>query len=257
MKISRGLIGLLGVLCLAVVIPHAALATSVSIPDAVLANSFNFYKFWGPAILTSRTDLPGPGVEFFFTGIGSSGSGVKDDYAIDPAIGGTGHGNGDLTSFANYTMYFFNKSATALAVSLIMNTGFTGGSGNPPNNANNDTFWTSDWVTVNRNTWTKITLDFDHAKAYNGSNNRDLPYANSPHGLYSEGGWYAIQHANDLAEVSAIGFEVAYWGGSSVAGDLIVSSVPLPPTLLLLGSGLLGLIGLRGRRRGFFKGRHN
>lgn len=216
-------------------------AGSASIPDAVLADATIFKYKYGSGSIVSRTDIPGPGVEFTFSGLTGSGTGFSDDFPIDARIGGVGAHNADLQGFSDYSMYFYNKSPYVLSVTLIMNTGFTGGSGNPPNDWRNDTFWQSPgWVSLNPGVSTQITLSFNNAEAWNGGDNP------SPHGLYpTNGNTYVIQGPWDLQQVSNIGFQVASSQGGT--GDLIVgaSPVPLPSTLLLLGAGLLGLVGAR------------
>ncbi|MBN1615476.1 MAG: hypothetical protein JW950_13515 [Deltaproteobacteria bacterium] len=214
-----------------------ALAASVSIPDDVLADAGIFKWKYGPGILTSRADIPGPGVRFVFSGLTGSGTAVTDDYSIDSRIGGGGSHKGDMTGYSGYTMYFYNESPYALGISLVMNTGYTGGSGQPPNDWTNDTFWQSDWLTMEPYHSYSLMLDFSDAIAYNGTDNE------SPHGLYSpEGDRFAI-NAYDRTEVSNIGFQIAYWGEGSAGGTIIAGSspVPLPPTLFFFGAGLLGL----------------
>lgn len=43
---------------------------------------------------------------------------------------------------------------------------------------------------------------------------------------------------------------MAHGGSTIISGELVGTPVPLPPTLLLLGSGLLGLAGLTKRIKG-------
>jgi len=219
-------------------------AATVSIPDTVLNSEFA-YKY-GNAEIVSRTDIPGVGVEFVFSGIDNSGSAFTDDYPIDPSLGGKDtHGNGDLRSFADYTMYFYNKNPYDLDISLIMNTGFTGPSAVPSNDLRNDTFWSSDWITLNPYTAQSINLDFNNAIAYNGEDNP------LPHGSYpDDGGYYTIQRVWDLQEVSNIGFQIKKLGELSGSNSSLVvgsSPIPVPTTIVLLGSGLIGLAGFRRR----------
>jgi hypothetical protein len=51
--------------------------------------------------------------------------------------------NGNFSIFDGYVPAFENLDASPVSCSLFINTGFTGPSGNPPNDLANDTFWQS------------------------------------------------------------------------------------------------------------------
>jgi hypothetical protein len=199
-----------------------------TIPRDQLLNDAEFgAKAWGPATVASRTAGPGDAVDFAFTGLGTSGTGVKDDYPVDPVYGQVlpSHGNGDFSGFSGYAMRLENLDAGAVWVQLCMNTGFTGPSGTPSNDVTNNTFWTCSpgWRELGPGEDLLIILDFDGAVAYQISDNK-VPHSGG--GLaWPDGGVYVI-NAFDRKELSAIGFEVADF--SATNPDAVLRLTPVP-----------------------------
>ncbi len=60
--------------------PYEARASYFTIPESKLLDSEFSNKAWGPASVV-RTDAPGDAVDFAFTGLSDSGTGLKDDCA--------------------------------------------------------------------------------------------------------------------------------------------------------------------------------
>jgi hypothetical protein len=201
-----------------------------------------FSKQYGPASFT-RTDVDGEGVRFDFTGLAGSGTGVGDSYLVAGIYGQNlpSHGNGDFSNFDSYAVTIANLSDSGTVdVSLIMNTGFTGPSGVPPNNPANDTFWQSDWTAIPAGEAVTLILDFDNATAYNISDN-PVPHTEGGNGS-PDGNYYAI-NATDRTEVSNIGFQVAdFSGGNSSASVYVGPPIEAPlmtqRALILFAAGL-------------------
>ena len=198
-----------------------------TIPRAQLLSDAEFgVKAWGPGTLASRTGGPGDAVDFAFTGLGTSGTGVKDDYPVDPVYGQVlpSHGNGDFSGFSGYAMRLENLDAGAVWVQLCMNTGFTGPSGTPSNDVTNNTFWicSPGWRELGPGEDLLIILDFDGAIAYQISDNK-VPHSGG--GLaWPDGGVYAV-NTFDRKELSSIGFEIADF--SATNPDAVIRLTPV------------------------------
>ena len=216
-------------------------ASTVTLPDHVLSNDAVFKWKYGPGSISSREDIAGPGVKFNLTGLSlADGTIISDDYPVSD-IGQIlpSHGNGDFSNFDAYGLTFTNSGSSAIEVSLIMNTGFTGPSGNPSNDWTNDTFWQSAWMEILGGQTATLRLDFDYAIPYGIEDNK-LPHTQGTNGVLT-----AI-NAWDRTEVSNIGFQIL---GDGDAEILVQQPIPEPTTLLLTGSGLLGLLAFAFRRR--------
>lgn len=202
----------------------------------------DFSVRYGPGMVVSRAALPGPGVQFTFSGISSGGTGVSDNFPVND-VGQIlpSHGNGDFSNFDGYQTRFTNLSPGDVNVTLFLNTGFTGPSGIPSNDWTNDTFWQSPWITIAPGASQIVLLDFDAAIPYNISDNKP------PHTQGSDGQSNAI-NTTDRTEVGNIGFQVADFNGD-LAGQTTVLAVNIPePTTCGLALAAIFFLAI-GRRR--------
>jgi hypothetical protein len=209
----------LGVAVLALGTPLVGTASDsvFTIPTAQLLTDSEFgARAWGPGTVASRTAASGGAVDFAFTGLGTSGTGVKDDYAVDAVYGQIlpSHGNGDFSNFTGYGLRFENLDDAAVWVQLCINTGFTGASGTPSSDPTNNTFWASypGWRELGPGEDLLVILDFDGATAYQISDNK-VPHTGGGLG-WPDGGVYVV-NPYDRSELSAIGFEVADFAGTN------------------------------------------
>lgn len=224
-------------LCVAVAIlaiAAGARAADFTIPESKLLDAEFATVAWGPASVT-RSDAPGSAVRFLFSDLTTESTGLKDDYMVDIVYGQTlpSHANGDFSGFDGQGLIVENTGADALYVSLFLNTGFTGPSGNPSNDFANDTFWQSAWTLVGTGEKLALRLDFDNAIPWNIDDNPE------PHTQGTDGVAAAI-NAVDRTELSAVGFQV--YSSSASTGDLLVSPLPEPGTLTLVAVGLAALL---------------
>ncbi|MBN2455751.1 MAG: cellulase family glycosylhydrolase [Sedimentisphaerales bacterium] len=210
-------------LILAVVILLLACSEGIcayfTIPESKLLDSEFSSTRWGGTV--SRSDAPGTAVQFVFSGLSDNGTGLKDDCPVDTIYGQLipSHVNGDFSNFSAYALTFVNLDTEAISVSLFINTGFTGPSGTPSNDSNNDTFWQSVWTQIEPGQRKIVTLYFDYATPWNIEDNPD-PHTHGTNGVPT-----SINNF-DRAEVSAIGFEVAGPGGNSEATILASPTSP-------------------------------
>ena len=223
----------LAVSALLSVAPAVVYGASVLLPDDEYLGA-DFTKRYGPGVVVSRVDVSGLGVQFTFSGIGSGGTGVSDNFPVND-VGQIlpSHGNGDFSNFDGYRTRFTNRAMGDVNISLYLNTGFTGPSGNPSNDSTNDTFWQSPWVTIAPGASQLILLDFGAAVPYNISDNK-LPHTQGTNGVVT-----AI-NAYDRTEVSNIGFQVADFNGDLAGQSIVIDiNVPEPSAISLVGNGLL------------------
>lgn len=210
----------------------AEASADFTIPEVVLLSDEFLSPEWGPATVT-RTDPTGDSVQFAFSGLSASDTGMKDDYPVqDYGQILPSHGNGDFSIFDGYSLWVKNIGETDVSVSLFMTTGFTGPSGDPSNELANDTFWQSIWQDILPGQAYILRLDFDSAVPWN-INDNPLPHTQGTDGVLT-----AI-NAFDRTEVSAIGFEILGDGN----GTILVRPVPVPAAILLgiLGLGAVGI----------------
>jgi hypothetical protein len=208
-------------------------ASLFTVPESKLLTSEFNTKAWGPASFV-RTDAPGDAVDFAFTGLTTSSTGLKDNYPVDTVYGQIlpSHGNGDFSNFSGYTLKVENRDDQAVGVSLFINTGFTGASGTPPNNSANDTFWQSAWIEILAGQTAILQMNFDNAIPWNISGN---PF---PHTQGTDGTATSI-NAFDRKEVSAIGFQV--YANNNSAAAIRISPIPEPLTIGLLALGAISM----------------
>jgi hypothetical protein len=227
--VQRGLPRLITTLLAAatsVLLSLDATASVFTIPESQLLGSPEFGNTaWGPGTLVSRSDGPGESVDFEFVNLGSSGTGVKDDYPVATVYGQIipSHGNGDFSGFSGYGLSIRNLDDEAIWIQIIINTGFTGPSGVPPSDVTNNTFWTSypPWTYVGAGDSVVLNLSFDGAIAYQISDNK-VPHTGGGQN-WPDGAVYAI-NGFDRAEVSAIGFEIADFNGDNP--DAVIRITP-------------------------------
>jgi hypothetical protein len=224
MKISSALSVFL--VCLAtfsgLVWPDETHASNFTVPESELLSSEFSTKAYGPATVV-RSDAPGDAVDFAFTGLTYSGTGMKDAYPVATVYGQIipSHGNGDFSNFSGYELRIQNLDSQAVNVSLFINTGFTGPSGNPPNTPANDTFWQSPWTNILPGQIYILVLDFNNAQPWNIQDNP------APHTQGSNGVFTSI-NAYDRTEVSGIGFQV-YSSDNSDATIRVRPVLKVPP----------------------------
>lgn len=192
-----------GIIIISILLGGVAQASPVfTIPEIVLLDSEFDSVSWGTAVL-SRIDAFNEEVLFTFSDLTESSTGIKDDYPVDTLYGQNlpSHGNGDFSNFTGYALSITNIDANSVSCSLFINTGFTGPSGNPPNNPNNDTFWQSPWVDIPPGQTRVLKMEFDNAIPWNISDNPE------PHTQGIDGQPTSI-NVYDRTEVSAIGFQI-------------------------------------------------
>lgn len=195
-----------------------------TVSEETLLSSEFASRSWGPGNV-SRMDVDGQAVQFSFTSLSNSGTGLKDDYPVqDYGQNLPSHGSGDFSIFDGYSVWFSNVGQTDVTVSLFINTGFTGPSGVPSSDRTNDTFWQSKWENISPGQSLVLRLDFDIARPFNISDNKN------PHTNGTDGQWTAINDY-DRTEISAIGFEVLGNGQATI--QVAPATIPEPGTLLL------------------------
>jgi len=172
-----------------------------TIPESELLDSEFAGTRWGGSV--ERADAFDQTVLFAFTGLTSSSTGLKDDYPVAHVYGQIlpSHAGGDFSNFDGCVLWVKNLDAQPVSVSLFVNTGFTGPSGVPSNNPNNDTFWQSPWTEIQPAQARTLKLEFDNAIPWNIADNP------APHTQGSDGVAMPINDY-DRAEISAIGFQV-------------------------------------------------
>jgi hypothetical protein len=215
-----------GAFCLCAAFVGNAAASVFTIPESQLLESSEFGSTaWGPGTLVGRGDGPGESVDFEFAGLGTGGTGVKDNYPVATVYGQTipSHGNGDFSGFTGYGLSIKNLDDEAIWIQIILNTGFTGPSGIPSSDETNNTFWTSypAWTYLGAGDSVVINLSFDTSVAYQISDNK-VPHTGGGEN-WPDGGIYAINDF-DRAEVSAIGFEIADFSGGNP--DAVIRITP-------------------------------
>ncbi|MDY6950391.1 MAG: VPLPA-CTERM sorting domain-containing protein [Thermodesulfobacteriota bacterium] len=141
-------------------------------------------------------------------------------------------GLGDLTTYNYYSLVFKNPNTFPLHVNTYFNTGDT-------DSGHTDRFYQNGWTWLNPGATATLVIDLTWADTY------------------VAGGSQGMTTPQNLDEVSNIGFQVALpgpgpsyaFGGGSGTFLLDVAPVPVPAAVWLLGSGLVGLVGIRRKSR--------
>ncbi|MBN1257728.1 MAG: PEP-CTERM sorting domain-containing protein [Planctomycetes bacterium] len=212
-----------------------------TIPEVVLLDTEFASTAWGGSVV--RTDAPGSSVEFNFSNLSLSSTGIKDDYLVSYLYGqnNPSHGNGDFSAFDSYSLMLENLDNDNVWVSLFINTGFTGPSGIPSVDPANDTFWQSAWEQLSPSETAVLMLDFDNAIPW-GVEDNPLPHTQDG----TDGVAMAI-NAWDRTELSAIGFQL-YSDNNPEASILVTPYlIPEPGTALLSGLALFAMFASRRR----------
>ncbi|MGB2998916.1 MAG: PEP-CTERM sorting domain-containing protein [Phycisphaerae bacterium] len=238
----------------------AAQATPYELPDAEL-NTAEFGQLAGYSASTStldgKNDVAGPGVQFALTLSGSDDGkmGTGDLWPTNSAAGfGWDSVLGHWTSLAAYDSYRMNvkyvsgPADSTVNVSLFLNTGLTGLSGDPSNDSTNDTFWAGPWTEFSLGQTATLVLDFSGAEAWHIEDNKE-PHTGWDDPTVSDGDSYAINE-RDRNEITNIGLQVADFDGNVLGEGQVVLhlNVPEPATLGLMVAGGAGLL-VRRRRR--------
>lgn len=238
MKRSALLILVLGVALLWATSAPAATFT-LSLND--LNDTTNFvYEYGSNSSLTSRT-LAGGYVTFNLnaSAVGNK-AGIGDGYDLPsdnaglgiPSALPTNVGFLDLTNYGYYALTFHNPNANPIHVNPFMNTGWTDAAPSQP-----DYFYQNGWTYLGGGQTTSLTINFASADTY-------LAGASQ--------GFTTVVNRN---YTSNIGFQVVLDDASGNFGQgtgnfsVDVAPIPLPASILLMGSGLLGLVGLGWRVR--------
>jgi len=182
----------------------------------------------GQGDLDSKVSLP-DGIQF----IGDIYDGTPQWRSIQIGYDKTGvYGQrwGDLSGYDGYALSFKNVNQQEWIFNTYMNTGYTDAPW-----SEQDAFYQGTWTSLLPGESASILVDFAGADTWINGSNSFGPVANLNH-------------------ISSIGFMVAFndpnnvYGTNLYQGDdyhVLVSPVPEPMTMMLFGSGLLGLVGLR------------
>jgi len=197
-------------------------SNTLTLSDAELMLA-GFTTEWGPGILGPKIDVAGPGVQFDFTGLTSSDTGVGDNFPVNALAGGAykdyGYGFAgpyDFSGYKRYCVCICNVGTNPITVALFMNTGWTvdwsGGLWKGPDGYGaslaRDTYWQSDLVNIGPGECKVVTLDFSSATVYNAMDD-PKPAWQVPDGTTGV-------TVRRLDEVSNIGFKVLGSGAGSI-----------------------------------------
>jgi hypothetical protein len=173
--------------------------------------------FVGNILSPTLGDFAQMGIGANFWGASSTGSGAKTAQVIGAALG-TGPTN-DLSMFDEYALTLYNDNDDVWWVNIFLNTGYTDSPWNEPNN-----FYQNGWTAVAPGTGVTLSID--------------------------------LSGVANLNHVTNIGFQVGGNMGKSGTDPsdpdvfhVSVAPVPEPGTLMLLGSGLVGLAVFRKKFR--------
>jgi len=205
----------------------------------LLGDTTNFVRESG-GTLNSRTDLTDdPGYRFNITLSGSGWQDIKiaDDFEHPSALSGISHGYGDLSSYDGIQVVFHNPNASGgFMAAISINTGWTDSPW-----SETDLFYQASggddgWFWLTPGETRTITLDFSSANWWDGSSWNDNTAVQNTNHITNIGFKIGSQL---IAEGSPNDYQM--FSGTAFNADIVV---PIPASVLLLGSGLLGLIGV-------------
>ena len=229
-------------------------------PEAELLSADFTTEPWGSGSLSSRQDLAGPGVQYTLllgTAADQGKTVIGDSWAVAAAAGlawdggylpgdpaaphAQPHDNVDISAWSRIAMRVTVMTRFAeVRMKLFMNTGLTGPSAYPSNDARNNTFWSAALTTIKGGESRLLVLDFDRAQVYDAADNPS-PHSGAGEG-WTNGTWHAINE-RDRREITNIGFEAYGSAGTTVTLDLELPATP--PSLALAGNGSAGPLALQ------------
>jgi len=192
----------------------------------------------GTGKLNNTSDITGnPGTEYnvSFTVTSADFESIQIGDNFDRPIDNSGVvvASGNLSSYDDWTMTIRNPNIDkAFMVGLYLNTGWTD---TPWNQTNMYYQETKDLTWVDPGSSVTLIMDFDDADYWNGSS------------------WVtdqAVQYLNHVTDIGLIiGTNLVISGAAdkyhlNSGSSLDVQVVPIPTSILLLGSGIFGLIGV-------------
>lgn len=258
-------------ICLCTVILFAPGAVEGGVYIYPQAELMNFqHQTWSQGSLDAGypQNPSGPSVRFVIN-LGENPSeqtAIGDNWPIEPAAGlewdggyypgdpsnphASAHDNVSIAAWDGIQMPVKYLSGPGdIQLRLFMNTGLTGSSGYPANDADNDTRWQGPMTTFSVGDLSTLTLDFSNAEVW-GANDNKAPHSGAGEN-WGDGTWRAINE-RDLREVTNLGFEV--FGPAAARIELDANAVPEPGTIsmwaVMFLLAALGICLSRLRRRG-------
>ena len=178
--------------------------------------------------------------------------------------------NSSTAAYSQSTMSHFGNIQSPYETGIIMQDYLTGTSGTAVAKLVGVSAWTTSWDEVNPyKDPANPGTNFLYGGAYKGSQQtptaarqpvetKILDYTNvlaegtmswAPDGSAGPGGYPEYIITVTFPTISDLTAQEILWGTSLCGNDPVYAHAPLPATVLLLGSGLLGLVALRYRKR--------